>query len=488
MQLKTLVIKQGDGTIIREIIFGTGLNLIVDETLPNNQKATGNNVGKTTVLKLIDYCFGGKKQIIWQDGENKGHEIKEVKDFLVEKDVYVVLTIVSGGTEHVLERNFRSNRDSVLRVDGKKVKMSEYDSVLTKMILPNHLNSKPSFRQIIAHNIRYEDERVSNTLKFLSEFATKSEYEALFLYMLGLEYEETDDKQEIERELNDEVKYCKKLEQGHTLNEYKTMLSFTESEIHNLQKQKELLGLNENFENDLQSLNQVKAEIGRISTELTRLNLKVQLINESIASLETSMISIDTNAVRYLYQEVMANVSGITTSFEKLIQYHNHMAQHKKEYVGAELPQINQRIQELRDKLDDLLVQEDELSRRIAKGNSLEELEKIISLLQVHSSKRGEYEALIDQIAQSQKTIKEYEDRLKNIHDHLYSEEYQARLQERIDSFNVFFQSVSNELYGEAYSLSFRLSEDKNGKRSYEFNAFNANSSSGKKTRRSTLF
>ena len=88
MQLKTLVIKQGDGTIIREIIFGTGLNLIVDETLPNNQKATGNNVGKTTVLKLIDYCLGGKKQIIWQDGENKGHEIKEVKDFLVEKNVY----------------------------------------------------------------------------------------------------------------------------------------------------------------------------------------------------------------------------------------------------------------------------------------------------------------------------------------------------------------------------------------------------------------
>ena len=44
--------------IIRNMNFQTGLNLIIDDTPTDDQKQTGNNVGKTTVLKLISYCLG----------------------------------------------------------------------------------------------------------------------------------------------------------------------------------------------------------------------------------------------------------------------------------------------------------------------------------------------------------------------------------------------------------------------------------------------
>ena len=43
---------------IREMTFHTGMNLIIDNTpLTADLKSTGNNVGKTTVLKLI-FCNG----------------------------------------------------------------------------------------------------------------------------------------------------------------------------------------------------------------------------------------------------------------------------------------------------------------------------------------------------------------------------------------------------------------------------------------------
>ncbi len=61
MFVKRLEIKTGLGNPIRDIKFSEGLNLIVDNTSTINQRETGNNVGKTTVLKLIDYCLGGKK-------------------------------------------------------------------------------------------------------------------------------------------------------------------------------------------------------------------------------------------------------------------------------------------------------------------------------------------------------------------------------------------------------------------------------------------
>lgn len=63
MFLKSLAITKG-ATIIRDIEFRKGINLIVDKS---EGKITGNSVGKTTVLKLIDFCFGANKNIIWED-------------------------------------------------------------------------------------------------------------------------------------------------------------------------------------------------------------------------------------------------------------------------------------------------------------------------------------------------------------------------------------------------------------------------------------
>ena len=46
--------------VIREIPFHKGINLIVDES---DGQITGNSVGKTTVLKLVDFCLGAKPKI-----------------------------------------------------------------------------------------------------------------------------------------------------------------------------------------------------------------------------------------------------------------------------------------------------------------------------------------------------------------------------------------------------------------------------------------
>ena len=67
MFLKQVII-QNKNTIIRDIHFHKGINLIVDETpVDSSQQATGNNVGKTTVLRLVDYCFGADGKNIYQD-------------------------------------------------------------------------------------------------------------------------------------------------------------------------------------------------------------------------------------------------------------------------------------------------------------------------------------------------------------------------------------------------------------------------------------
>ena len=83
MFIKYLTITSPTETI-REIEFKAGLNLIVDDTPTTEVKLTGNNVGKTTVLKLIDFCLGAKPSIIFTDTENKKEVYGLVKDYLID--------------------------------------------------------------------------------------------------------------------------------------------------------------------------------------------------------------------------------------------------------------------------------------------------------------------------------------------------------------------------------------------------------------------
>jgi uncharacterized protein YydD (DUF2326 family) len=73
MFIKSLQISDTDG-VVRLINFHLGMNLIVDETETSNEQLTGNNVGKTTVLRLINFCLGSDGKEIYTDPETKRGE------------------------------------------------------------------------------------------------------------------------------------------------------------------------------------------------------------------------------------------------------------------------------------------------------------------------------------------------------------------------------------------------------------------------------
>ena len=94
MFLKLLKIESGDA-LIRAISFYKGINLIVDETTSKNRQESGNNVGKTTVLRLIDFCLGGEGKNIYRDTEFKAKSNSAIKDYLTQNNVSVSLELVS---------------------------------------------------------------------------------------------------------------------------------------------------------------------------------------------------------------------------------------------------------------------------------------------------------------------------------------------------------------------------------------------------------
>ena len=485
MFIKRLIIASPT-EIIRDIEFTSGLNLIIDNTPVEDSKSTGNNVGKTTVLKLIDFCLGAKGNIIYTDTENKKKVYDVVKNFLIDEGIVITLILTEDlknpdARQLEIERNFLTHKKAIRKINGKKVSDKDFENELEQYILSDKSVEKPTFRQIISHNIRYRDESINNTLKTLDKFTTDIEYETLYLYLLGCSFNEGAKKQALISRINQEELFKERLEKKQTKTTYEIALSLLDDEIDMLNEKKASFNLNENLEQDLEQLNTVKYNINKISSLISKYEIRKSLIEQSRQELEQSVSHIDLQQLRMLYSEVATNITGIQKTFEDLVAYHNNMVVEKMKYVSQELPDLIDKLKTANEELAVLLMQEKELTMRVAKGDSFEELEKVIFELNEKYRQKGEYENVIAQLNEVEENISDISEQIVSIDNYLFSGDFENILKEQVKKFNKIFSGISQELYGEKYALTFNKEVNKKGQQFYKFNAFNANMSSGKK-------
>jgi uncharacterized protein YydD (DUF2326 family) len=352
---------------------------------------------------------------------------------------------------------------------------------LGKTLFPDHLEDKPSFRQIISHNIRYKDENINNTLKTLDKYTSDAEYETLYLFLFGCEFTKGNSKQEILIKLKQEDTYKNRLEKNQTKTAYETALSLINNDIEELNKKKSSFNLNENFEKDLDKLNQVKYEVNKLSSSIGKLNIRRNLIKETEAELKSSKSDIDLRQLEIIYEQATTKVKTIQKSFSDLVSFHNTMIEEKVKYITKELPALEKSLAENNNFLKRLLEEEKKVASAISKSDSFEELEKVIVELTEKHRKKGEFENIIQQLNEVDSNIKEFNKQLSEIDNELFSDSFEQIVKTQLNKFNKHFASISSELYGEQYAIKPDIITNKKGQRLYKFSSFNANMSSGKK-------
>ena len=488
MYIKKLKITSKDG-IIRELRFTSGVNLIVDETPNDDKKMTGNNVGKTTVLKLIDFCLGGGSGEIYSDQENKRSKYELVKKYLVDNEVLITLVLMKDinsalSEEIVIERNFLIREKKILRINGENItNIKDFHKKLMILFFSEGNIKKPSFRQIISHNIRYKDDAIEQTLKTLKN-AKDSDYEALNLYLLGLPINNGIEKQSIEIKIDQEKVYRKKLEEEFTLSKYEAMLSLVNGQIEDLEKKQSFVNENASLKQDLDVLREKRIEINSYCNDISSLDIRIGIIEEARADIEKETSKIDLEQLSLVYKEFTQYLgkTNIHKTFSDLVDYHNKMISEKIRFITEELPSARQLIQKKKEKLDILLKEEKLLSAKISSNSSFRDLDSILSELNEKYRQKGEYDHAISQIRNTDNKISKLKEDLEKITEKLYSEEFEQQIKEKVTKLNNYFSKISSILYGENYLLS--VSKEKNKKTSspiYKFSSFNQNMSSGKK-------
>jgi uncharacterized protein YydD (DUF2326 family) len=484
MFIKSLLISKPSGEVVREINFHAGLNLIVDET-PQMETSTGNNVGKTTVLRLIDVCLGAKPEVVYADSENKKSEYCLVKDFLVKNKILIKLTLVDD-LKHPLRtveitRNFLKYKENVYHINGTPIALTNSEEQLMQQVFPMMNVDKPTFRQMIAHNIRYKNIRLEHTVDILDSYTKLEEYETLYLYLFGCEYNKGKSREELLSAIKTEMNYKNRLEKTATINSYKVAIEDLNREIAKLENRKETLNINPNLKEDMDNLTTIEGQINRLSTQIGLIKIKKNVIEESIQDFKNQRFDMDLSQLRLVYKQASALIPQLHHSFDEMVKYHNGMLENRSKFLSEELPLLEANIKNLSSELDSLRKQEQDLTQRVVSSDTFETFNWIVSEINEKYKLMGSYEASLNQILDVEKGLAKLRASLSIIDKDLFSEEFKTRLDGQLSKFNDVFAEISGELYGERYSLKEDVVKNSKDQSIYKFTVIGNNLSSGKK-------
>ena len=495
MLIKSLKIVSSEG-LIRDLQFHPGLNLIVDET-PSRRIETGNNVGKTTVLRIIDICLGKSPRSIFVSPEDNRTVNEQVKSFLMEKKVEVTLTLINDWTNNaktvVIRRNFLNNSQAIREINDEKIQDKDYEHVLQDCIM-GVVTEKPSFRQLISHNIRYTNVAVTQTLRTLEGPISDTVYEALFLFMLGCDYNNADLRQETMDQLNTEKRFKLRLEKTKTRNMLASEHGIVNSEIKELEQKKNELHLNADFEKDMQELADLKFTITTIAAQLNTLKLRKAILIEAQQELINQHSDIDAESLRLIYAQAQKFMPSLHHSFEELLQHHNKMHINKAKFVGGELPVLEEKIALMQSELSVAQQEEEALSERVLGSVSYADYETLITELTQKYERLGSLTQQISQIDAVDDSIEKLKATLADIDKELFADAFQKKVQSQLDKFNEYFARISQQLYGDKYGMIYDIVlNKKTGKEVYKFSIIpidtdTVNFSAGKKQGEITCF
>lgn len=190
--------------IIRKIIFKKGLNLIIDNT-PNKKTKTGNNVGKSTTIKIINLCLGARSVgDIYTDKDPKS-ENTTIKDFLEKNKVQAELTILDSkiNKRYILKRDLFINGHRYL--NDKLLSENNFNKELNRIFFHIEMNV-PTFRQLISKFVRASIETEEKMLHFIPH-GKNIAYQAVYSTLFNFSEQDTIAKK---NNIQEHLNYCQK--------------------------------------------------------------------------------------------------------------------------------------------------------------------------------------------------------------------------------------------------------------------------------------
>lgn len=449
MQLEKLIIRNNYRTI-REIPFKQGLNLVIDET-SNNATDTGNSVGKTTFLRVIDYCLGSNGKDIYMEQEFKKTN-KKVYEELVRDGYIFELTLSNAKRKIIIERSFSVSWAG--KINGEVFqKQNAFNDELKKLLF-SYTYRRPTLRELMPKFIRKDSHNMSNTVKYLHQTTTSDTYNFIYLLLFGhLDIVLVNEEFTIKKSLDQLQKRRKNILNGSSLSGIVQIIKVLDNDIQVEENKIKKMSIPEAYDQQMKELKTIRETIPKLSVELNDLEYRIKLSKKSIEELLSSKSLVDPKVLENIYSEAKRFIPNLQVKYENLYEFHNKMVGNKANFIQSQLDTYI-RLYHYKEKLlHKRLKEEQEILVLLNDNNSFNDIIVLNKKVNKLYQQKGEQEALKQLILELDKKISEHEIKLLEIKYKLSV--YKEDFDNKVALFNQFFISYSRELYDESFIFSY---------------------------------
>ncbi|PWJ48098.1 DUF2326 domain-containing protein [Faecalicatena contorta] len=439
--------------VVRDIRFNLkGLSLIVDNT-SDDANDSGNSVGKTTAIKIIDLCLGAKSvRELYYDSDTRS-ENQEVKEFLSSNKVQAELLLLDEKTEI----RYSIKRDLFLR--GKKyineISMTEqefWDKL--KEVLFNIAEPYPTFRQLLTKFIRLSGSSEESMIKYLPNTSHET-YDSIYCVLFQLYRKELiSQKSEISSKISDCQKAIATLEKSKSigsLSVLKQSLELIDTDLTEYRNKRKKLSYIDEYREELDTKRQITLRINDLQEKMQIIEFEMSTIEDSINQLNEEKSNIDTSILKDIYLEAQSYIPELQKKFEDLLNFHNTMIQNKIDFIKEQYGTKELILNTFKDQLDGLISEKEKVTLEVLDEGLLDELNIINKKIEELSQQKGE-------VSQSIALLEEQEANKDSLFKELKDVEAKmdgSDLEEKIKKFNQIFSDYCEKLYGEKYLLAY---------------------------------
>jgi uncharacterized protein YydD (DUF2326 family) len=477
MQLNKLVVYKNEN-IVREVIFKSGLNLIINSASGNAK--TGNGVGKSTPSRLLDYIFMSTGEDIYTEPEF-GRNIPEVFEYITANFIYIELAFRGhDGRDFRVGRTLTPNqKESVYYVGGETCEKSVYASLVSTQIF-GQSKEKPTVRNLSHKFIRNTNEKMQNTTKFLHGNTKPDVYDQLYLFLFGFSgLDLLRDKAAINNKIKTKTKHLSAYRKPHRESALQKMINPLKIEEKEIQNKIDGFDFTGSEESDVRELVNIQGEISDVTVAYSKVKSRIEYIDKSILRLRENASSVDGRELSDIYQQAGISISGgLKRSYEDLVVFHNQVILNKVTLLSKDVEGYKEEAASIKQKADDLHTQESGVFKKMKEPDTLKSIGQIYNEQSSIKEQIASVDVLLKKIEETKESIESLENSKGKIIKEISNNTHQ--LDKNVEQFNKYFGELSKYFYGDRYIFDLEFDSEKE-KCQFEVANISPNPTGGKK-------
>lgn len=444
MQLIDLKVFNGD-EVIRDITFQDGINIIT------NEGSNGNQIGKSTTLRAINFCLGSDGNRIWKDPDS-GVTHHDIYELVTSGLITFILTLKVNGINYSIKRTIEKkvtpNRTILKRyswINGEDYHSTEKFKFQIASLF-GYNTDKPSYSSVKNRFIRLNKGTSGNVFKFNHGYTSDDEYTLIYSHIFGFQgHNELTLEYELKQKISTLNTRISSLLNGNSELYFHNKLGSINNDIKTLEAKASSYDITGVQNQAIDDLREHRAKVASLSSRIAGLETKEIYNKRTIENYKNKITHIDEKAIIAIYNEALSLIPEITTTLKDTVDFHNSIFAKKAEYVEKQSELLRDELVSLRKNLNKSLKQEEILFKLISNEGHLGGFILIEQSIQAKMEERGSISYILDEIATMEDEKRSLNSRIIELRNKL--ELYLSELNTNLDLFNEPLKAITKKIF-----------------------------------------